>query len=482
MRFVDGVDLRTKLRDSGALGEDEALVLLDDVAAGLDAAHEVGLVHRDVKPANILLSGGSKPTAYLTDFGLTKGMQGGSAQLTGTGQWIGTVDYVAPEQMTTGMVDARTDVYALGCVLFEVISGSPPFSGSDMQRMWHQVNEPLPSLSEHRGAHPLDPVIARATAKEKDGRFPSAGDLARAARAAVDGTADELDEHSVATGAAAAGMASVGGGAPTRTMRGAAPRARSEAATTRLQAPAPPPPRPRSPGGGGTATRLAGVIGACVIAAAGLIAAAMVLAGGDDAPTSRTVIEKPAPTVAAKTPERDVASASGAGEGETPDTTALSEGAGCCRAESGADPELFETYSQTLYDVDIPNGWELDDDDIFNGTFYESTWHPPGDPETTILIDAQTPVPALSPITSAEEVRSETSQSDGYRELSFEPTLLAGSEAARWVFEFPGDRRVDYFVNGCSAGIAVLGSTSPIAFGSLASLFHEVASSVRTDC
>jgi serine/threonine-protein kinase len=161
MRFVDGTDLRTVLSESGAIEPRAATTIVTEVASALDSAHAAGLVHRDVKPANILLTG--RPgagVAYLSDFGLTKGLQGGGTQLTGTGQWIGTLDYVAPEQMTTGRIDARTDVYALGCVLYEMVTGSVPFAGTDMQKMWNHVNEPVPPM-EAMAPHPLDPVIAR---------------------------------------------------------------------------------------------------------------------------------------------------------------------------------------------------------------------------------------------------------------------------------------------------------------------------------
>ncbi|MGH3430269.1 MAG: serine/threonine-protein kinase, partial [Mycobacteriales bacterium] len=187
MRFVDGTDLRAVLAESGPLETTDAVTIATDIASALDAAHAAGFVHRDVKPANILLAERSgRRTAFLTDFGLTKGLHTGGTQLTGTGQWIGTLDYVAPEQMTSGRVDARTDVYALGCVLHEMLAGSVPFPGTDMQKMWAQVNEPLPALGGDL-SHPLEEAIGRATAKDPDDRFQSAGDLARAAAAAVDG-------------------------------------------------------------------------------------------------------------------------------------------------------------------------------------------------------------------------------------------------------------------------------------------------------
>jgi tRNA A-37 threonylcarbamoyl transferase component Bud32 len=472
MRYVEGEDLRARLRDRGPFDADEAVEVVGAVAAALDAAHEVGLVHRDVKPANVLLPAAPAPVvAYLTDFGLTKGLQGAGAQLTGTGQWIGSVDYVAPEQMTTGQVDARTDVYALGCVLFETIAGSPPFAGSEMQKMWHQVNEPLPPLPPSPRAASLDSVIARATAKDPDDRFASAGDLALAARAAVEGTHAELAEHSVARGAAAAGMASVADPQRTRTMRGRPPAEPAEAATTRMQTPAAGSPDHRH---GGFSGRVAAVIGACLVLAAGLIAAALVVSSDGGGAASRTVVNRPVETVTTE------AEAPPAEEAEIEEAEAGASSAASSAPET--DSAEAETFTQALYEVDIPGGWEQDEDDAWNGTFYQSTWHPLGDPETTILIDAQAPQPSASPLTSAEIVREQTSQSDGYAEYGFESTTLAGAPAARWVFEVHGDRRVDYFFNGCNSGIAVLGSTSPAAFGAMATTFHEAAASVRGFC
>ena len=475
MRFVDGTDLRTALHEGGPLEPEAVVGIVADLAAALDAAHAVGLVHRDVKPANALLTG--RPgagTAYLTDFGLTKGLQGQGGQLTGTGQWIGTVDYVAPEQMTTGRVDARTDVYALGCVLFEAITGEPPFTGSDMQKMWHQVNEPLPALEPDRD-HPLDEVVARATAKDPDDRFHSAGDLARAARAALDGTDADLDERSVATGAAAAGLATASDGGQTRTMRTRPLTSPGTQRTTPMprqdeQALAPPvASRPQHRGG--PSGRLAAVIGGSVVLAAGLIAAALVVASGKDVAPSRTVVNRPVETVAE---DSATAAASSA------ETAPPSEGAGAVPAES--ESGAVTTFSQGLYSIEIPAGWPQEANDEPISVYYESTWHDPADQNTTILVDAQAPAPEAPPIVSAEEVRAQTSQSADYREISFGPTTLAGLPAARWVFDVHGDRRVDYFLNTCGAGIAVLGSTYPSAFGGLASTFHRAASSIRVAC
>ena len=465
MRFVDGTDLRAVLADSGPLAAANAVVILADVASALDAAHAAGFVHRDVKPANILLADRlGRRTAFLTDFGLTKGLNAGSTRLTGTGQWIGTLDYVAPEQMTSGLVDARTDVYALGCVLHEMLSGSVPFPGTDMQKMWSHVNEPLPPL-EDGGTNPLERVVERATAKDPDDRFPSAGDLARAAAAATEGTPVAEAERSVATGVAATGLVEAGeAGARTRTMRAPAPANRREQATAALTTAAPA--QARNSSGSSSGARVAAVIGGSLVLAAGLIGGALVLSGGKEN-SSRTVVSTSAKAEASAVedvePAPDETSA-----GESPVTEASSD------ATFG--------YSQALYSVEIPATWDQETSDEPSGSYVESIWRDPADPNTAVLFDAETPAPTVPPISSAESVRAQTSQSSGYRELALEPISLAGLPAARWVFEVPGDRRVDYFVNLCNVGIAVLGSTSPANFGSMASTFHEVASSIAVPC
>jgi hypothetical protein len=187
------------------LAPDEAAQLIAQVADGLDAVHEAGLVHRDVKPANVLVGEpdvfGDGHSAYLTDFGLAK-IAASTSGLTATGEVIGTIDYMAPEQIENRRVDARTDVYALGCVLFHAVTGRVPFAERESSsKMWAHLNEPPPTVDG--GSAALDPVIRRAMAKEPADRFPSAGDLGRAAVAATRGEAVTEPEHAVGTGEAA---------------------------------------------------------------------------------------------------------------------------------------------------------------------------------------------------------------------------------------------------------------------------------------
>jgi predicted Ser/Thr protein kinase len=203
MRYVPGDDLRSLVRRERRLEPRRAARLVAQVAAALDAAHAAGLVHRDVKPANVLL--GPDEHVYLTDFGLTKhALSIGGA--TKPGHWVGTLDYVAPEQIRGERVDARADIYALGCVLSYALTGRVPFEREgDEARLWAHLSEdpPKPSEREQRLPRELDDVVARALAKNPDERYPSAGDLGRAAIAAAAGERPREHERLVAIGAAA---------------------------------------------------------------------------------------------------------------------------------------------------------------------------------------------------------------------------------------------------------------------------------------
>src|SRR3954451_5714643 len=200
MRFIDGPDLRALVRAQGALDPERAAHIVAQLGAALDAAHAHGLVHRDVKPANVLL--GDDDHAYLTDFGLTKHSattgDGGGGGLSRAGGWVGTLGYVAPEQIRGQRVDARTDVYALGCVLVFALTGKAPYTGdSDEATLWAHLNAPPPNESvppEFEG------VVARALAKDPSDRYLSAGDLGRAALAAAGRSATMRPERNVARG------------------------------------------------------------------------------------------------------------------------------------------------------------------------------------------------------------------------------------------------------------------------------------------
>jgi ketosteroid isomerase-like protein len=200
MRYVAGTDLHALLRDHGALEPERAAELVAQVASALDAAHAAGLVHRDVKPANVLLAGDH---AYLSDFGLTR-LAGSDSSLTESGRWIGTVEYSSPEQLRGDRTDARADVYSLGCVLFAALTGRPPFACGTVPATMHaHLHDPVPRPSELGAPVEFDRVIARSLAKLPEDRYPSTGDLGRAALGAARGEPVTESERSVAIGSAA---------------------------------------------------------------------------------------------------------------------------------------------------------------------------------------------------------------------------------------------------------------------------------------
>ncbi len=185
MRYIEGCDLKTLIRREGSLGIGRTLFILEQAGDALDAAHDQGLIHRDVKPANILVSEPSD-RVYLTDFGIVK--HTASQGLTKTGFLLGTIDYAAPEQIEGLPVDARTDVYALGCVLYECLAGQAPFErDSELAVMHAHLVQAPPALSKVHPELPrgLDAVIAKAMAKAKDDRYETCAELIAAARLAA---------------------------------------------------------------------------------------------------------------------------------------------------------------------------------------------------------------------------------------------------------------------------------------------------------
>jgi hypothetical protein len=187
MRYVRGTDLRTLLSREGPFDPDRTIALLRPVAAALDAAHRRGLVHRDVKPANILIANDEgEEHVYLSDFGLSKHTSSRSG-LTKTGTFMGTVDYVAPEQIQGHDVDGRTDGYSLACVLFECLTAKVPFvKDSDVATLFGHIQDPPPRVTQARESLPreIDEVIAEGMAKNPDDRPQTATALIdRAARA-----------------------------------------------------------------------------------------------------------------------------------------------------------------------------------------------------------------------------------------------------------------------------------------------------------
>jgi YVTN family beta-propeller protein len=243
MRYVSGTDLKALIETHDALPVERTASIVSQVASALDAAHEQGLVHRDVKPANVLIVAGgeSRPDkVYLSDFGLTKRASSDSG-LTATGQFVGTLDYAAPEQFEGGALTPQTDVYSLGCVVYECLTGEVPFPRDREAAVLHaHLMEAPPRVTEKRPELPegIDAAVARAMAKRPDDRYASAGDLAAAVgaalrqrTAALPDTRRGLDRRVLLAAAAAALVAVVvigalllrGGGAPSHGTIGGGP-------------------------------------------------------------------------------------------------------------------------------------------------------------------------------------------------------------------------------------------------------------------
>ena len=186
MRYVAGADLKTLIRQEGPLSLRRTADLISQVARGLSVAHQRGLIHRDIKPANILTEragadGETVDHAYLADFGLMK-HQVSRSGLTDTGQFLGTVDYVAPEQVEGRQTDQRSDVYSLGCVLYECLTGSVPYPrDSDVAVLFAHVQDTVPRITDLRPdlTSAIDEIGARAMAKRPEHRYANATDISR---------------------------------------------------------------------------------------------------------------------------------------------------------------------------------------------------------------------------------------------------------------------------------------------------------------
>ena len=215
MRYVGGQDVHSLLNRAGPLPPARAAGIVAQVASALDAAHACGLVHRDVKPANMLLGGlaedGSEDHTYLSDFGISKTSQA-TTNLTLTGQVLGTLNYLAPEQIEGRPVDGRADAYSLACAAFEMLAGAPPFRrDQSLAVMWAQLSAPPPALTSARPDLPagVDQVMFRGLAKAPEERYPNCRAFAAALQEACGVTSAELQPHA-AQAAAAQGSAGPG--------------------------------------------------------------------------------------------------------------------------------------------------------------------------------------------------------------------------------------------------------------------------------
>src|SRR3954469_17600484 len=183
MRLIEG-EYREQTLARGPLEPERAVKIIEQICSALNAAHRVGLVHRDVKPSNILIA--EDDFAYLIDFGIARGA--GETKLTATGNVVGTWAYMAPERFSTGVSDKRSDIYALACVLYECLTSNRPFPGDSVEQqiaVHLTTPPPRPSISRPGVSPELDAVVATGMAKDPAERYGTTTELARAARTAL---------------------------------------------------------------------------------------------------------------------------------------------------------------------------------------------------------------------------------------------------------------------------------------------------------
>lgn len=258
MRLVDGKDLAGMLKRYGPLSPPRAVAIVRQIGSALDAAHAAGILHRDVKPENILVS--ADDFAYLVDFGIASATS--DDKLTQIGTTVGTAKYMAPERFGDSQVTHRADIYALACVLYECLTGSPPYTGDQLSVIGAHVHQPIPRPSAARPSIPagFDEVIARGMAKNPDDRYLTCGDLSSAAYAALaapdqDRATDILARTQMATPPSAFAAQAPGGIAPAPPPATAWP---TPAGAGQPFAPGGPVPQPTGWGGAGGWSNAAG--------------------------------------------------------------------------------------------------------------------------------------------------------------------------------------------------------------------------------
>src|SRR3954464_9720932 len=188
MQYVEGEDLKALLSREGRLDARRAVGILGQVASALDAAHSTGVLHRDIKPGNVMIAAGQPEHCYLTDFGLSKNPSADSIALTAQGEFVGTIDYTAPELVLGKDADSRLDVYPPASLFYEALVAPPPFPKErDVEVLYAHIQDPPPRVSAARPDLPpaLDDVVAKAMAKKPDDRFPTCSAFIDAARLIV---------------------------------------------------------------------------------------------------------------------------------------------------------------------------------------------------------------------------------------------------------------------------------------------------------
>jgi subtilisin-like proprotein convertase family protein len=289
MRYVKGIDLRSMIARDGRLTPDRTARLVRPVAGALDAAHRRGLVHRDVKPANILIAlDQDEEHPYLSDFGLTKHTSSKSG-LTKTGTFMGTVDYVAPEQIQGAVVDGRTDEYSLACVVYQCLTGAVPFDKeTEVATLFAHLQDPLPKVSVGRSdiAEDLDEVVARGMAKDREERYPTCTAMMDAFVETV-GLPHTREPVPFDPTVVAAPPPQQPDSGPLLPPAPEAAAAAASASTPPIERPAaeprPEPAGPAAPPRKGS-SRLAAIIGGSLLGLAAVVVAIVLLTGGEEGP------------------------------------------------------------------------------------------------------------------------------------------------------------------------------------------------------
>ncbi len=449
MALISGDNLAEVIKNQGGLSPRKAVALIKEVASALDYAHSQGIVHRDVKPGNILIDR-QTGHAFLGDFGIAKTLEATSAY-TKTGQVVGAVRYVSPEQIEGKDADARSDVYSLACVLFEALTGKPAFAeGSDASIMMAKVrgDVALPTSVKPSLDQRFDRLIERGLSVDPNNRFQTPGDLARAAEGIVEQSGDEtwvLPSASTAR---------------TRIIE-------SDVESSRTRVHSPPPaaePRPRA------SRRPILLISLAVV---GALAGGYALAniGGEEsteqASQERAIAKSASPETVRSSPEPEAVQ----------------------KVPVAPEPPpvlpLKQVYTNNFF-LDVPKGWFRETNDEENATDdggirVTNVWQDPSDPDTRVQVDVSE-APGIPVLDSAEGVRAGTSQTPGYREIAFQEIFLGGRPTAEWIFDLPEDRRADYFFEDCGLGFAVLGIAPSSRFPSLEKTFRRVAGSASSYC
>jgi hypothetical protein len=447
-RLVDGLDLRRLLAREGMLPVQRALGIASQVGAALDLAHSRGLVHRDVKPANILLvprENRGDDHAYLIDFGISK-RENADVAHTGTGEFIGTAAYAAPEQIGGARVDGRTDQYALACVLYECLTGGPPFRGESTVDMLHaHLHEPAPRPSDARGGTPesLDAAVMRALDKNPARRFDTCRGFIAVAQA---------------------------GREP------AAPRPRP--APTRQPAPTLVAPMPMSPPAARAPRRGwlggAAILVAALVLAGGAVTAALLLRSRSHAEGAHTTTQRSAGSLRKQaTPPVD-----------KPTTRVVSQ-----QTVAPLDVPSIPTNTRSLngYTIDLPD-WTLVKDD-------EPQPSPEGitrrrtqvvDPQRNVgvIVDHLTGFDTTPYDNRTKLDRMYARAKPGYRRLAFTDYQLGNRHVYEWRFRYDDNgaeaRRVDLLFNDGADSFGVEG-TGNASYDDLAALARASAESVVVD-